>query len=163
MKNIMQGYIRITDVFNKFCGYLVALMMAVMTGLIFWQVISRYVLGSSLAWSEELSRFLMIYVVLIGASLALRNRNLLAVEVVPELLNEKFKKWIVILTHLISMVFYYILIVYGLDLAQKFSNQIAPGTGISMYIIYLSLPIGGILFFMNSITCIFEEFIGRKE
>ncbi|OAH54523.1 TRAP transporter [Domibacillus aminovorans] len=163
MKNIMHGYIRVNDVFNKLCGYLVALMMAVMTGLIFWQVIARYVLGSSLAWSEELSRFLMIYVVLIGASLALRNGRLLAVEVVPEMLNEKIRKWIVILTHLISMIFYVILIVYGLDLAQKFSNQIAPGTGISMFIIYLSLPIGGILFFLNSITCIFEEFIGRKE
>jgi len=163
MKGIMQNYINFIDILNKFFGFTLAFVMAIMSILIFWQVLARYVLGSSLAWSEELSRFLMIFLVLIGSSLALRQGGLLTVEVVPELVSGNLRKWIKIATHLISIIFYIILTIFGWKLAQLFANQIAPGTGISMFWIYLSLPIGGFLLFLNSISCIFEEFIQRKE
>lgn len=162
MKNIAQYYIRINDIMNKIFGYVLAFVMAFMTVIIFWQVFARYVAGSSLSWSEELSRFLMIFMVLVGSSLALRDRKLIAVEIAQEVLKGKVKSFLIIITHLVSIVFYIILIVYGLRVAEKFGDQIAPGTHISMYFIYLSLPIGGVLLLLNSITCILEEFIGRK-
>lgn len=163
MKSLSRRYIYFIDMLNKFFGYALILIMSVMTIIIFWQVIARYVVGSSLAWSEELSRFLMIYMVLIGSSIALRNNDLIAVEILPEVLKGKAKKALVVLTHLISMVFYVVLIVYGLSVADSFGNQIAPGLGISMYFIYLSMPIGGVLLLLNSITCIIEAFMKEKE
>lgn len=163
MKSLSRRYINFIDMLNKIFGYALVLIMSVMTIIIFWQVIARYIIGSSLAWSEELSRFLMIFMVLIGSSMALRNNDLIAVEILPEVLKGKAKKALVILTHLISMVFYVILIVYGLRVADSFGNQIAPGLGISMYFIYLSMPIGGVLLLLNSITCILEAFMEEKE
>lgn len=163
MKGITRNYVRLNDVINKMFGYVLAFVLAFMTIIIFWQVIARYVVGSSLTWSEELSRFLMIFMVLIGSSLALRDGKLISVEVVQEALKGKAKKWLSVIAHLISIIFYIILIIYGLRVAENFGNQIAPGTRISMYFIYLSLPIGGFLLLLNSITCILEEFSGRKE
>ncbi|MBE1555536.1 TRAP transporter small permease [Sporosarcina limicola] len=163
MKNIARNYIRLNDILNKIFGYVLALVMAFMTVIIFWQVFSRYVAGSSLSWSEELSRFLMIFMVLIGSSLALRDGKLIAVDIVQDSLKGKVRKWVKVITHLISIVFYIILFVYGLNVAEKFGNQVAPGTHISMYFIYLSLPIGGLLLLINAITCILEEFIGKEE
>jgi TRAP-type C4-dicarboxylate transport system permease small subunit len=156
-------YIRAIDKMNKFFGYALAFIIALMTIIIFWQVIARYVVGSSLAWSEELSRFLMILMILIGSSLALRDNQLISVEILPEILRGKAKKWLIILVHSISTFFYIILMIYGLKVAQSFSNQIAPGTGISMFFIYLSLPIGGLLLLLNTLSCIFEQFIGKEE
>lgn len=163
MKSITRNYIRFNDIMNKVFGYILAFVLAFMTVIIFWQVIARYVVGSSLSWSEELSRFLMIFMVLIGSSLALRDGKLISVEVAQDALKGKAKKWLKVITHVISIVFYVILMVYGLRVAESFGNQIAPGTRISMYFIYLSLPIGGLLLLMNSITCIFEEFIGERS
>lgn len=163
MKSIPGLYIRTIDMLNKFFGYALAFIMAFMTIIIFWQVIARYVVGSSLAWSEELSRFLMIFMIMIGASLALRENQLISVEVVPEMLRGRVKKWLTVIVHLISIFFYTIIIMFGWKVAQSFGNQIAPGTGISMFFIYLSLPLGGVLLLMNSITCILEEFIEKKE
>lgn len=163
MKSISLKYIKLIDFLNKIFGYALAISMAFMSVIIFWQVFSRYVMGSSLAWSEELSRFLMIFMVTIGSALALRDGKLIAVEIIPEILKGKVKKILIILVHLISIVFYIILMIYGLKVADSFGNQIAPGTHISMYFIYLSLPIGGLLLLLNSITCILEQFIEGKE
>ncbi|EKN63249.1 TRAP transporter small permease [Schinkia azotoformans] len=163
MKNITLKYIKLVDFLNKIFGYALAFSMAFMSVIIFWQVFSRYVVGSSLAWSEELSRFLMIYMVAIGSALALRDGKLIAVEIIPEILKGKVKRILIILVHLISIVFYIILMIYGLKVAESFGNQIAPGTHISMYFIYLSLPIGGLLLLLNSVTCILEQFIEGKE
>ncbi|MBX9974487.1 TRAP transporter small permease [Cytobacillus firmus] len=163
MKSITGIYIRTIDRMNKFFGYALAFIMAFMTIIIFWQVIARYVVGSSLAWSEELSRFLMILMIMIGSSLALRENQLISVEIVPEAIRGRAKKWLTVLVHLISIVFYIVIIAFGWKVAQSFGNQIAPGTGISMFFIYLSLPLGGVLLLLNSITCILEQFIERKE
>ncbi|MGG1662412.1 TRAP transporter small permease [Brevibacillus sp. NRS-1366] len=162
MRNLLHQYTQLIDALNKFFGWCLAVIIGVMSILIFWQVVARYVMGSSLAWSEELSRFLMIFMIMVGAAVALGKGSLLAVEIVPELMRDRAKKWLKIATHLISFVFYYILIVFGWKLAQNFAGQIAPGTGLSMFWVYISLPIGGGLMLLNSLSSIIKEFIGEK-
>ncbi|MFM1653656.1 TRAP transporter small permease [Brevibacillus sp. B_LB10_24] len=162
MRDILQRYVQLIDLLNKLCGWCLAVIMAVMSILIFWQVAARYVFGSSLAWSEELSRFLMIFMVLMGAAVALGKGSLIAVEIVPEMAKDSLKRWIRLSTHVVSLIFYAILIIYGWKLAKNFAGQIAPGTGISMFWIYLSLPIGGFLLFLNSISSMIKEFNQAK-
>lgn len=163
MKAVLRGYIRIVDIINKAMGYVLMAMLAVMTAIIFWQVFSRFVVGSSLAWSEELSRFLMIFMIFIGASLALRGNELISVELLLEKLAGTPRKVLVIIIQLVSIVFFIILIKYGYAMAESFSNQKAPSLGVSMQIIYLSLPLGGVLMLINSIACMIEEFVGKGE
>ncbi|MBM7713722.1 TRAP transporter small permease [Siminovitchia sp. FSL H7-0308] len=162
MNTFAKKYITLSSYINKVFGYLLAFILATMTALIFWQVVARYVLGSSLSWSEELARFLMIFLVFIGAGLALRQGKLIAVEVILERLNDKVSSIIKMLVHLISSVFYGILIYFGFELAQAFGNQIAPGIKISMFYVYLSIPLGAILLLVNSIACVLEEFVGKE-
>lgn len=163
MKAVLRGYIRIVDIINKAMGYVLMAMLAVMTAIIFWQVFSRFVVGSSLAWSEELSRFLMIFMIFIGASIALRGNELISVELLLERLAGTSRKILVIIIQLVSIVFFIILIKYGYAMAESFSNQKAPSLGVSMQIIYLSLPLGGVLMLINSIACMIEEFVGKGE
>ncbi|TQR07487.1 TRAP transporter small permease [Psychrobacillus soli] len=163
MESILRTYLRFVDRLNKVMGYILTLLLAIMTALIFWQVFSRFVVGSSLSWSEELSRFLMIFMIMIGASIALRHNELIAIEILLEKVENLSKKVVVITIHIISIVFFVILIKYGYSMAQSFSNQLAPGLGLSMKYIYLALPLGGILLLLNSLACIVEEIIGKGE
>ncbi|MFJ7969749.1 TRAP transporter small permease [Psychrobacillus sp. NPDC096389] len=163
MESILRTYLRFIDRLNKVMGYILTLLLAIMTAIIFWQVFSRFVVGSSLSWSEELSRFLMIFMILIGSSIALRNNELIAIEILLEKVENLSKKIVVITIHVISLVFFVILIKYGYSMAQSFTNQMAPGLGISMKYIYLALPLGGVLLLLNSLACIVEEIIGKGE
>lgn len=163
MNTIAKKYINLINYINIVFGYVIAFVLAIMSVLIFWQVVARYVIGSSLSWSEELSRFLMIFMAFIGSGLALREGKLIAVEVILERLTGKVRSFIKILVHLISTIFYILLIYYGFELANSFGNQMAPGIKISMFYVYLSIPIGGILLLVNSTACILDEFVGEEE
>lgn len=143
-------------------GYLLIIGFAISTIILFWQVFSRFILGSSLSWAEELSRFIMIFMVLIGSSLALRSNELISVEMLLERLTGNTRRILVIVIHLISISLFIVLIKYGYSMALNFSNQHAPSLKISMEVIYLFLPFGGVLLFINSIACIVEELIGKE-
>lgn len=163
MNIIAKKYVKYLDYINKVVENALAVILGVMSVLIFWQVVSRYLMGSPSSWSEELSRFLMVYLVMFGAATALKKGSLIAVDAVHEALSENVSKWIKVISELISIVFYVILVVYGWEFASNSSNQIAPGTGLSMFLIYLSMPLGGLFLTLNSIGVILNEFIKKKE
>lgn len=64
-------------VFEKYIAFTAFWILAF---VVFAQFISRYVFNSSIAWTEEIARYLLIYVTFLGASVAVRNRSHIAVE-----------------------------------------------------------------------------------
>lgn len=156
MKNVVTMYITTVDKINKVLEYILGLFLAVMSASIFWQVFSRYVVGNSISWSEELARILMVYIVIIGSALALRRGQLLSVEVLPEVLQQKSRRMLKIIVNVVSLLFYAVLFTYGQTLAENVSGQTLPGLGISMYWFYIALSIGGFFLIINNIANILE-------
>src|SRR3954452_8399124 len=64
--------IRLDDCVARLETVAVILLMALLTAVTFAQVITRYLLGDPLIWSEELARYLFVWVSMIGAALAIR-------------------------------------------------------------------------------------------
>ena len=145
------------DGVNRVVGWSLALMLAAMTVLIGWQVFARFVVGNSLTFSEEVSRFLMIWLTLLGAAYAVRQGTLLAVELIPDLLKGTTKKVVRLTGHLLSLSFYVILIVFGWDIAATVAYQTAPATGLSMRWPMLALCAGGVLMFLNTLVVMIED------
>ena len=145
------------DGVNRVVGWSLALMLAAMTVLIGWQVFARFVVGTSLTFSEEVSRFLMIWLTLLGAAYAVRKGTLLAVELVPDLLKGTTKKVVRLGSHVLSLSFYVILIVFGWDIAATVAYQTAPATGLSMRWPMLALCAGGVLMFLNTLVVMVED------
>jgi len=163
MKKVTYGYLKFTEYVNKISIFLVFLALAIMTLVIFWQVIARFLLGGAFAWGEELSRFLMIFMVIVGAAVALRTNSLISVDILLERATGKFKKTLIVVIHIATIVFCIVVIYYGTLLAQNFSIQKAPSLQVSMSYIYMFLPLGATLMILNSIACILEQFYPRKE
>lgn len=163
MTGVLRGYIRIMDRVNMVIGWLLALLLGVMTVLITWQVFARFVVGDSLTFSEEVARFLMIWITLLGAAYAMRQGTLIAVELLPDILSGTAEKVIRMIAHVLSLVFYLILIVFGWEIAQSVSFQRAPATGISMFWPMIGVCIGGLFLFLNTIVVFIEEVIGKEE
>lgn len=164
MKTFAPRLFAAVGVLNRVVGWAMALCLAVMTVLISWQVFARFVVGDSLTFSEEVSRFLMIWMTMLGAAYAARQGSLLAVDLVPELLRGRTKIVVSIAAHLVSIVFYLVLAVYGWQIAQAVAFQSAPATGVSMFWPMFALCLGGVLCAINTVAVIVEELItGEHE
>jgi len=67
---------------DNFEEYFCVASLAVMTLLVFVQVIMRYVFSNSLSWSEEVARYIFLWLSWVGASYAVRERAHFRVEIV---------------------------------------------------------------------------------
>lgn len=108
-------------------------------------VIARYAMRNPFAWTEEASRFLMIWMVLLGMSVVTRNRENLCVEFLVIKLPVFMQRITKLINELLVMGFLYILVVEGFKMAFKAKVQIVPSLGITMYYPLLSIPVGGLL------------------
>ena len=79
----MQSFLQFVNAgighFNRLIGWGLALLLLVMTVLIFWQVFARFVVGSPLFFSDEIARFSMLWLTFIGAGYAYRKGTLISV------------------------------------------------------------------------------------
>ena len=83
---------KIIDQYCKFISYLLALIMAVMVLLVFGNVFMRYALNSGFTLSEELSRWLFVWMTFLGAVVALRDNGHLGTDMLVGKLGPKGKK-----------------------------------------------------------------------
>jgi len=159
----MQQVIKAIDAINRVVGILLAAMLGVMSILIILQVISRFVINFPLTWSEELSRYLMIYIVFLGAGLAMRHNNLISIELLPELLSGNKRRAVIILVMIISIIFFAILFKQGIDILSMVKMQSSPGLQLSMSIPYASIPIGSFVLAINSLAVILDQLSKKQE
>lgn len=92
--------------------WLMALALAVMVVLIFTNVVLRYGFGSGLAWAEEVSRLMFVWLIFLGAILALRRHAHLGVELVQARLPRPWRRACAIVSHLL-MLYGLVLFLYG--------------------------------------------------
>lgn len=89
----MQSFLQFVNAgighFNRLIGWGLALLLLVMTVLIFWQVFARFVVGSPLFFSDEIARFSMLWLTFIGAGYAYRKGTLISVDIVLEYCGER--------------------------------------------------------------------------
>ena len=72
----------LSDVVNFLVEHVIAILMGLMTIVVFLQVVFRLISGS-LPWSEELARYMMIFMVYLGASVGVKKKNHIAIEFGP--------------------------------------------------------------------------------
>lgn len=129
------------------------------------QVFFRYVLNSSLIWSEELTRYLFIWQIFFGASLSIRDDSHLKVDIIYMVLP-KYTKAIKIISYSLFLAFSIVVFWRGLQLVQSIlfvKKQLTPTLGIPMGIVYSILPLGTLLMSIRLVQRIVKTFKGLQE
>lgn len=126
---------------------LLAIILFTISFMVILQVFMRYVVGSSLAWTEESVRFLFIWMVFLGFSLGVKKNNHLAIKIFDRYLPQKVLLWLVLFGHLCFLIFCLIISILGFKELMIFMEfkQVSPAMGIPMSIVYAAAPIGLIL------------------
>lgn len=137
----------------------VVMMLTGMTLLVGFQVIMRYVMHDSLSWSEELSRYMFIWMINIGISYGVRTNRHISVDVLATILSKKKAAFLSVLADILFFIFSVTVIMYGIEVVQRIirMGQSSPALEIPMAWVYSSLPIG---FFLVSIRLL--QSITRK-
>lgn len=137
------------DVLNRWLGtavfYLAGTLLAVMTIVVFLQVIYRYFLMAPLSWAEEVARFCFIWVALLGMAIAVKDRAHFSITMLTDRFPARVKSLIKIMVLLVSSWLFLILIREGWSLVQINQMQESPAIGIPMSFPYMAVPLGGLL------------------
>ena len=143
----------------RFIDSALSLTLAVaMTGIlvaVVWQVISRYLLGDPASYTEEVARFLLIWIGILGAALAYRKRAHLGFSLLVDKLSGQNKKVALTLIASVVILFCAIVMVNGGALLVELTwslNQISASLGIKMGYVYSVLPLSGLLIIFYSLV-----------
>ena len=120
-------------------------LVAVMTLIVFLQVVYRYVLIQPLYWSEELARYLFVWVSILGATLALQKRGHFGLDFFYRMLPGQQRRFLQFLIHLFVGIVIFVILIQGVRLVQATILQKSPAMEISMGWAYACLPVGAAL------------------
>lgn len=115
-----------------------------MTIVVFAATMSRYFNLVSMPWSEELARYIMVWMAYIGASLGIKRNAHLGVEVVMNKLPKKFKAYSDLLRAGIILLFNVLIIYFSYKIIshQIKIGQTSPALFMPIWLAYLAVPVG---------------------
>lgn len=118
--------------------------------ILFLQIVFR-VAGSLLPWSEELGRYMFIWLIYIGVSAAIRERRHISLDLIDLFVGPKVQFVIHIFDNLVFLVFAFILAYFGTLVTQRVSNQVSASLRMNMGLAYASVAVSGFLMIVRLI------------
>lgn len=146
--------------------FLTALTMGVLVIDVTWQVITRFILKNPSNWTEELATYLLIWVGLLGAAVALHRGAHLGIDYFVGKFSPQKRLLTEMFVHLSVFAFSaLVLLMGGFELVvETFElGQVAPATGIKLGYVYLSVPIAGFFICIYTIEFLIETVQSFKK
>lgn len=147
-----------------FEGIFCALLLVIMTILMFTEIVARYIFGSSFIWIEELTRYLFIWLTFISAAYVTATKSHIKVDVAlaifPKKVQPTIKKMGLLIWLILSIIITYVGFDYSITMLHVGGNS--PTLGLAKGIVYLGIPIGYLLMSIRLITQLFKETINQK-
>lgn len=140
----------IDKVINKILRFIVIIMLSVMSVVVFAQVLFRIV-HLSIPWSEELSKYLLIWSTFLGAAICIRKGSLVGLEFLKNSMSEEKQKMLQTILNLIVCAMLLFLINVGFWAVRRVWFQITPVLKLSMGLMYAAIPIGSVFMLINQI------------
>jgi TRAP-type C4-dicarboxylate transport system permease small subunit len=164
----LQSIIWLVDRLNLVLTYVIGLLLAVMTVAVLTQVLVRFVLTAaginiSAAWTEELARYALIWVVFLGAAIGCRRRQLISLEFVVRWLPSLPGQGLVYLGLLVCLGFFGLLISVGLAFMELGAVETSPVMQVPKAWVYAAMPAGASLMILNTAVLMAETLMRRRD
>ncbi|MCI2229827.1 TRAP transporter small permease [Polaribacter sp. MSW13] len=140
---------------DKILGALLATIMGIMVINVLWQVFTRFVVGTPSSFTDELARYLMIWVGVLGAAYISGRRMHVAIDLLPTRLHKEGQVKLKIFINCIIILFCFFAFIGGgfrLVYITYTLEQYSPALQIPLSLVYLVIPISGILIIYYKIS-----------
>ena len=142
--------------------WMLIIMLAVMSVIIFANVVLRYSTNVSIEWAEEVARHLMIWLTFIGCGPVLRYAGHIAVENLQDSLPRPMAIALRAFIAVLLAALFVFLTWYGIDYMDRTQYQQTPATQISFAYIYAALPIGAAMTLIHWLLIVRDYVLERK-
>ncbi len=130
----------------------------IMTAATLGQVFCRMTNLFTFETSEEIARYSMCWMAMLGSAVALRQGRHLGVRVIVDRLPDGFyDKFLAPLIHLVMLSFFIMVTVKGYSFAVRGMAQTSPAMNLPMFYPYLAIPVGGALMALSVIADLLQD------
>lgn len=152
---------------NKLLNILIAFCLASMSLLILGNVILRYVFNTGIVWAEEMSRFMFVWMIFLGAIVALKEHNHISVDIITRKLPFFVKRIVFVISNLIVLFTLWIVLKGSWQMTIVNASNLAPVTKLSYSYIYgigIVAGIGmGLIVLVNIYKALFHGELNEAE
>jgi len=124
---------------------LATLLLISVTALNLTQVVGRYAFSIGFSWTEELMRYQMIWLMMLGSVAAVYRVEHMGIESLESMVAPRYGALVRSALYSVGAIFCLVVLVYGWPLALRNAGQVAPASGIPMIYPYMALPVGSAL------------------
>lgn len=146
---------------NTLISCVAVTMLAVMSVVVFAQVVFRLV-HASIPWSEEVSKYLLVWCTFLGAALCVRRKSLVGLELLSMVIPKALNRPLQLLVYLLSVIILSIITVVGVRTLPMIWRQSTPVLKISMGLVYAAIPAGSILMLINTLIVAYYHIVGEE-
>ena len=150
------------DAVRRAMGFAVIVLFIIMTVSVIAQVGGRYVFNYSIAWAVETATYAQIWVVLLAGGIAMRHGLHMSVDLVLRALPRRAQQVLAIAIGAACIAFLSVIFTGSFRLLDIGQIQTSPVLGLSMWWIYLAIPIGSVYFGIESIIVMVRLILGQS-
>lgn len=143
---------------NSLIEKILFVLLTCMTIIVFIQVLFRYLLNAPLYWTEEAARYIMIWIVFLGASIGIRRGAHLGFTALVDRSGKKTRRILALVSSLGLLAYSLNITYYGTIITLQNTQQLSPGLQMPVAFVYLCLPVGGILCIIQLIPILTKIF-----
>jgi TRAP-type C4-dicarboxylate transport system permease small subunit len=140
---------RISNAVDTVVRHMAGFLLAVMTLVVFLQVLFRYVFDAPLDWSEELATFTFAWMTLLGAGIGLKYDQHPSLDIFQSRFPPPLRKAAQVLVNLAVMFMLVVLCIYGWKLTTAMKMEKMAALGYSVAFIYIILPVSSVIMFIH--------------
>lgn len=148
---------------HRIAKFLLVVMGAAMSVIILLQVLFRFSIKIPFPWSEELARYLMVWIGMMGASIAMEEGRHVGVEI----LITRFRGRVQIVVRGMALIgilgFLGLLVREGIELILQISQQRSPAMSIPMVFPYSAIPLGAFFMIVQGLRAFFRLLFADDE
>lgn len=166
LRSITNQLIQINTWILVVCKWLIILLVATIAVILIASVVYRYGLNNALSWAEESSKYLMVWLTFLGAPIALRGFGHINIDLLIAVLPARLQQLMYLMVSIIIGVTMGIVLWKGWGFAELGARQVASTFNISMFYLYIAVPIGAALTLLvaleQALQCVLGLFDPKK-
>lgn len=162
MQRFASTYSKIASRLSVICLIAAGVGLVAMTVIVAWTVFGRYILNSTPTWGEPASLFLMLWFILLGGAVGVREMDHMGFDVALFYAQGAWKNLLVFVNEALVSVFGLAMVFFGWQLADKVWGDRIAMIGISKGWDYVPIVVGGILITIFSVEKLVLQLAGLK-
>ena len=141
-------------------GHVGGLILAIMAGAVFLQVVLRYLGLTGIDGLEEVPRYLFVWLVMIGAAAAMQRGEHTVLDYFVNLLGPRGRALVLALTNAVGIVLFLYLIKLSLVLVPNAQLQTSAGLGLPLGYVFIAVPVGSALIVLPMLRNLYRALRG---